>query len=396
MNYGFLEELQEVTAYILGKAQIPYIPFLEDGDWEPFLPKYENQTTKLGQETSGCTVWGSQNQIETLHRFLYGKEPNYSERYTYNLVPIDPGKGVDPHRTHETIRRQGLIDEQKLPMTDSIDEYLDTSAITGSLLAKGQYWLSQYDYRHEWLWNVLNRPTNYKEIIKDALRTCPIAVSVTAWRFTDGYYVSDNGGNNHYCLLYRIDDDGSMWVFDSYDHSKKRLHPDHNIRRAKRIWLQKKTKREMGTMIKLLQSVLKSLMKPTLYDVTKARLGTDVTPLDEVVDDVACAHSLTTLMKIAYPETPIMTGTATLYEWLLKQATWKKVDVPEPSDIIISPTGYGRGIGHCGVIMENDIIASNNSYGVYAGKFTENYTLTSWNRRYGEKQSLPITYFRRV
>lgn len=398
MRYGLVETLTDLTAYVLGQNKIPYVPFIDEGNWEPYLPKYENQTTKLGAETSGCTVWASQNQIETFHRFLYGKEPNYSERFTYNLVPIAPSTGADPHKTHETIRQQGLIDERLLPMTDSIDEYTDKSQITGSLLAKGQYWLSQYDYRHEYLWDMNRRPQNYKEILKDALRTCPIAVSVTAWREVDGYYVSDNGGNNHYCLLYRIDDDGSMWVFDSYDHSKKRLHPDHDIRRAKRIWLQKRTKREMKTMIQLLQDVIRRLrMKPTLYDVAKANLGIDVTPKDEVSDEYACAHVVSTLMRMIYPETPIITGTASLYEWLLKQPTWKITDSPDAGDIIISPTSYGNGkvVGHVGILMENDLIASNNSYGVYRGKLTENFTIFSWRKRYGILGALPVFFFRR-
>lgn len=400
-NYGLIQDIiRDVHEYVLGQSQVPYVPFNEEGNWEAFLPKYENQTTRQKEETSGCTVHGSQNQIETLASFLFKEQANYSERFTYNLVPIDPGRGADPQKTHETIRKYGLVDERDLPMTDTIEEYTDKSDITGSLLAKGQHWLTQYDYRHEWVWSPTKRPDNYIELLKDALRTSPLAVSVTAWRQENGVYVSDNGGNNHYCLLYKFDDQGYPWVFDTYDHSRKKLAKDHNIRRAKRIWLQKRTKKEMGIMIKLLQSVIKtlSMQKPTLYDVTKANLGIDVTPKDEVSDEYACAHVATTLMKMAYPETPIITGTATLYEWLLKQPTWKKTDAPDVGDIIISPTSYGNGSipGHVGVLMENGLIASNNSSGVYKGRITENFTLESWNARYKVKGGFPVYFFRRV
>ena len=394
MNYGLIEGLQELGAYIQGQGKVPWIPFNEQKNWEDSLPRYENQTTRLGAETSGCTVHGSQNQEETLEKFLYGGEPNYSERYTYNLVPINPRQGADPHNTHMTIARHGLISERDLPMTDSLDEYTDREKITGSLLAKGQYWLSKHDYRHEYLWTT--RPDNYMEVLEEALATSPIAVSVTAWRLKDGVYVSDSGGNNHYCLLYKFED-GYPWVFDSYDHSKKKLSKDHNIRRAKRIFLNKKTRSGSRTLLKILQEYVRILsMKPSLYTVAKKYLGVDVTPQDAVVDELACASTLTTLMREVYPETPHITGTWTLMEWLNTSPKWKKVEQPESGDIIISPTGYGRGIGHCGVVMEDGIIASNNSYGVYAGKFTENYTMQSWQNRYGVKQSLPIVFFRRV
>lgn len=326
-------------------------------------------------------------------------EPNYSERFTYNLVPIHPSKGTDPQNTHETIRKHGLIEERLLPMTDDIDDYLDKTDITGSLLAKGQYWLSQYDYRHEWLWKSSNhRPANYKHILKDALHTCPIAVSVTAWREENGFYVSDNGGNNHYCLLYRIDDDGSMWVFDSYNHSRKRLHPDHNIRRAKRIWLQKKTRREMRGMIRLLQDVIKRLtMKPTLADVARKYLGTDASPQDNAPDDVGCSESVTTILKSVYPETPIILGTWSLWLYLRDPKNgWVEVTDPQPGTIILSPTGTGTGIGHVGICMENDLIASSNSFGVLKGKFTENYTQQSWNKKYTVGQKMKTFLYRRA
>ena len=394
MKYGFTEELQEFTAYILGQTTVPYVPYNESGSWEEWLPKYENQTTKLGQETSGCTVWGSLNQLETLHKFLYGEEPNYSERFTYLNVPIDPARGADPHRTHETIRAHGVVDERDLPMTSTIAEYLDTSDITGSLRAKGQYWLKRHDYRHEWLWRT--RPANYIEILKDALHTSPIGVSVSAWNRVGNEYVSYGDVNNHYCLLYKIDDEGHPWVFDSYDHSKKKLSKDHNIRRAKRIWLNKRTPRALRRHVSLLQSIVNTLMnKKTLLDVCKAALGTDASPNDEAPDELGCANTLTALLKQVYPETPIITGTWTLNEYLKNPANgYVRVTVPTPETIIISPTGAGTGTGHVGIFLEDGVIASNTSFGTQRGKFLGNYTLNLWLARYRNKQGMPVLMYK--
>lgn len=396
MGYGLREDLiRDVKEYILGASNVPFVPFT-DGDNEKHLPKYESQTTRLGHETSGCTAYGGLSQLESHSKMRYGTEPNYSERFTYNLVPIDPGKGVDPQRTYECIRHEGVIDEQLLPMTDSIAEYADRSAVTGSFRARGQHWLATHDFRHEWLWSPRKpRPQNYIELLKEALTTGTLGVSVDAWREAAGEYVSNGVTNNHWCLLYKIDSDGHPWVFDTYDHSKKKLSKDHNIRLAKRIWLQKRTRPAMRMDIKTLTKIVLRLlsMKSTLFDVATQNLGVDVTPQDTVPDDVACAEVLTTLMKKVYPETPIIPGTATLYEWLLKQPSWKQTNDPQPGDIAICPTGYGKGPGHCWVVMENCVYASNNSLGIHKGKFTQNYTRETIQAKY---PSFTLHHFTRV
>lgn len=399
MQYGLTELTEDLKDYILGSSKMPFIPYREDGNWEDALPKYENQTTRLGQETSACTAHGSLNQIETFIKGVYGIEPNYSERFTYNLVPIDPKKGTDPQKTHECIRANGVVDEKYLPMTDSIEEYLDKSDITGSLLAQGQNWLLNHDYRHEWLWTNGSRPTNYIEILKEALKTSPIAVSVTAWREVNGVYVSGNGGNNHYCLLYKIDEEGYPWIFDSYDHSKKKLAKDHNIRRAKRIWVNRLVKKSMRTHISVLQKIVNLLMqKETLLDVCNRSLNTDVTPQDEVKDEVACASTVTTLLKKVYPEIPHITGTWTLNEFLKNSPNWKIVNEYEPECVVIAPTGTGRmnTVGHTGIVMDDGTIASNNSFGLNAGKFTKNYTPQIWEKKYVDFQKMQNFIYKRV
>lgn len=401
MNYGLVSDaLQDIGEYILGASNVPYVPYNESGSWEQWLPKYENQTTKLGHETSGCTVWASQNQVETLHKFLYNDEPNYSERFTYNLVPIKPRVGADPQNTHECIRNNGLINESDLPITDSIEEYLDATEITGSLLAKGQNWLLKHEYKHEWVWDKNKRPSNYIELLKDALQTSPIAVSVTAWRLKEGAYVSDSGGNNHYCLLYKFDAEGYPWIYDSYDHSKKKLAKDHNIRRAKRIYLNKKTRPAMKMHIALLKEIIKAFtMKTTLLDVCKKYLGKDASPENLANSDVACAETVTHLLRQVYPSTPKILGTYTLYEYLNNPKNgYKRVLKPEPECIVISPTGMGaKGtIGHTGILDEDLLIMSNNSFGVWKGKFTRNHTIETWNTRYAIKQKMPVYYFKHI
>lgn len=397
-DFGLAEELRSFTDYILGTSKVPYIPYNESGDWEKFLPRYENQTTKLGNETFGCTVWGSQNQIETMYKFLYKTEPNYSERFTYLGVPVNPGYGADPQNTYETIRRDGLVDEKDLPMTDTIEQYLNKTDITDAIRQKGQEWIKRHDFKHEWLWS--KKPANHIEILRDALKTSPIGISVQAWNEENGVYVSYGDSNNHWCLLYKIDEDEFLHVFDSYDHTKKILSNDHNIRRAKRIWLNKKTVPAMKRHVNILQVIINTLMlfstpKKTLLQVCTEGLGKDITPDDLIPDTVSCAITVSTLLNSIDSTFPKVAGTWTLWDILAHRKDYQRVTVPSPETIVISPTGTGNGSipGHTGIIMEDGTIASNDSA---TGKFIKNYTLDTWARRYVDKGGFKIYMFKKI
>src|SRR3990167_1306212 len=101
-NYGLIEAIQAVEEYIAGQSSVPYIPYNEDGDWGRWLPAYEAQADRF--ETFACTVFGTENVIETMHKFLYASEPNYSERFTALLSGLDGTKGTDPQIPCESIR----------------------------------------------------------------------------------------------------------------------------------------------------------------------------------------------------------------------------------------------------------------------------------------------------
>src|SRR3990167_4449378 len=63
-----------------------------DSKWPVVL--YEPQAEKY--ETSGCTIWGSQNQIEIFIKEVFGFEPNYLEQFNYNDVGVNhPGSDPD-------------------------------------------------------------------------------------------------------------------------------------------------------------------------------------------------------------------------------------------------------------------------------------------------------------
>ena len=207
-----------------------------DGDWTDFLPLYEPQAENY--ETFGCTTFGTLNQLEILQKFLEGKEPNYSERYLYNIVGIEP-PGVSPHLVYEAIRKNGVIPQTALPVPSTLEEFKIPRPMLKEFLDIGLKWLQNYEISHEWIIS----PTH--EDIVSTLKFGPIGLSVTAWFEQDGLYVDNGLPNSHWvvCFASTPTPTGNiLTVFDSYDHAIKQIHPSHKIQFAKRISLLNKTK----------------------------------------------------------------------------------------------------------------------------------------------------------
>ena len=234
-NYGFDPSLVEIKPEDWQLGSIAPVILKEDGNWLDFLPTFERQYGN-GWDSYGCTCYGTTSQIETLQKFLEGKEYNYAERYPYNIVGINP-PGANPNDVYQAIRHEGLLPQEDLPMTETLGEFKEPRPMTEELKAKGRLWLNDYELNHEWIAS----PTH--EDIRFALKYSPIALSVTAWFFNDKGYAVDNGmGNTHWCLAFRAHEDGRIDIFDSYAQDIKTLDPTHKISFAKRISILNKKK----------------------------------------------------------------------------------------------------------------------------------------------------------
>lgn len=152
--------------------------------------------------------------------------------------------------------------------------------------------------------------------------------------------------------------------------------------------------------IELLQAFKKRTMEENrkkFYQTTVACLGTDVTPHDEVPDEVACAITINRIHRKAFGfEIGGGASTYLLYRTLLNSKFFTKIDGPEWGAIIISPSGYGNGRlahGHAGIVGEMDDIMSNDSDD---GIFKKNYSIDTWVARYQKVGGYPVEYFRRI
>ena len=88
--------------------------------------------------------------LEILHKFLFKIEPNYSERFIAILAGITL-EGGDPHTVAETIRKQGLINQELLPIPETYEEFCQPNPMEERFLAKGKKWLDDYSFRHDWV-----------------------------------------------------------------------------------------------------------------------------------------------------------------------------------------------------------------------------------------------------
>lgn len=263
-NFGFDEKLVKIEkeAYILGvNSKLPTDIFRPDGEWPDIT--YEPQADKY--ETSGCTIWGGENQTEMFVKEVYQFEPNYDERYSYLYCDVNPAQGANPQNFYESARRNGLIDNE--PMPDTLDEFLDKSYLTDERIQQGKSWLSRWNFYHDWL------ADTRKETIKGTLPLSPVALAVTAWfRDQDGLYIDNGRQNTHWCVAagyVKAGDDLSRFqvneatvqtlvakgkivlkIFDTYDYSWKLLHPDHRVSYAKRIYMEPKDEGEIEVLQK--------------------------------------------------------------------------------------------------------------------------------------------------
>src|SRR3990167_9445477 len=131
-----------------------------------------------------------------------------------------------------------------------------------------------------------------------------------------------------------------------------------------------------------------------LFNTAISCIGTDQAPQE---DEYGCMEALNQVFKKAFNE-EIGGGLSTYraYQILKVDTRFQKVLIPLKGDIILSPTGYGNGTfrnGHTGIVGENEKVMSNTSAN---GLWLENYTLTSWKKRYKNYGGVSVNYFLEV
>ena len=125
-----------------------------------------------------------------------------------------------------------------------------------------------------------------------------------------------------------------------------------------------------------------------IYQTAKKYIGQDMSKKE---DEYGCAEAVNEVVRLAIgQEAGGGLSTTKMYQSLIMDKRFRQFAEPEKGDIIISPTGYGRGIGHVGIISDNNKIMSNNSLN---SKWDEHLDLDIWKKRYF---TFPVAFFRYI
>jgi hypothetical protein len=146
--------------------------------------------------------------------------------------------------------------------------------MTELYLSEGLKWVEQYIFKHEWVFSPTDNltPEQKKERMREALKCSPIGVSVRAWQTEGDIHVKYVGEqDNHWCMVYKIDDEGFYWVYDSYDDTKKKLAPHYDFQFAKRFYLEPRVENEQQALIEnIINTIIQLLQK--LAEVLKLKV----------------------------------------------------------------------------------------------------------------------------
>lgn len=135
-----------------------------------------------------------------------------------------------------------------------------------------------------------------------------------------------------------------------------------------------------------------------IYEEAIRNLGRDISPRE---NEFGCQESINTLFFFATGQPLCNSNSTTIgYQTMKSSRRFKEVKEPIRGDVIISPTGYSTfrptkknpiTNGHIGIVMDDGVIASNDSK---TSLFKKNYTLATWKARWEIKGKYPTHYFR--
>lgn len=187
------------------------------GDWTPYTPSTEDQSTNTG-DTYSCVSHGTNNAIEMLARLRFQNSLNLSDRFLAKTSGTLPGQGNSPKKVADQLRHGWSVNEPEWPDVDTVAEfYADIpQQLKTVAVARGAEFAFGYQY-------VANVPSQ----IKTALKYSPVCIAVTAWREENGVYVRVPGiSENHWTTIIKVLPNGNYLCFDSFFPFQKEVHPD--------------------------------------------------------------------------------------------------------------------------------------------------------------------------
>lgn len=228
----------ESSDWVFGSTSLPSYATSEktEGEWKAYLPINELQR-KFSFESQGCVSYSTLNAAETIIKYKYNKEENFSDRFLAKLSDTQRN-GNSPNKVAETLRKAGVVHESEYEWEPDINTWDEFYApVPPKLFELAREFLSNYTFKHYYVQGT-------KEAILDALQFSPVAISVSAWVRDNGIY-KQFGADNHFTLCYGFNKQKDAYkVFDSYDDTFKLYDANAKIAVAKGFYVAKRKERK--------------------------------------------------------------------------------------------------------------------------------------------------------
>lgn len=243
-NYGLIIEPIQPEDFVLGSDRslstkfAGRTPINPSGDWRPFAPVGELQAPEY--ETNACASFGTLNALETLKRFVFKDEPNFSDRFVAKGSGTDPRRGNTPKAPAEFIRKNWSVFEFEYPSSaaKSVEDYYAELPQSLRTLAIGRG--AEWDFGYEYV-------NGNKQALRTALTFSPTGISVPAWfkdEATGEYYRPQGAQDNHWVAALHMDEQGRITILDTYEPFIKVMRADFTPLVAIGYYLNRQVKEE--------------------------------------------------------------------------------------------------------------------------------------------------------
>jgi len=249
IGHGLIIEALLPTDYVAGDGRLSGRVINVDGDWLPFIPKFEHQAPIF--ETNSCASQATLNSFEILHKYVFGEELNLSDRMLAKGSGTDPAKGNTPQRVAEWFRKNWSTFEEEWPMegVKTVDEYY--KEFPDLLYSKA----SIVKHNNEWGYEAIVNPTKLK--LKENLTKGAICMSVALMPDENGVYYRPQGWmDTHFLTLLNVRPNGNYTILDSYPPYIKEVRGDFLPQVAYRYTLNEEV---VDLITKLIEAIKKYL-----------------------------------------------------------------------------------------------------------------------------------------
>jgi hypothetical protein len=127
------------------------------------------------------------------------------------------GQGNSPKTVADALRHGWSVNEPEWPDEETVEAFY--TEIPNNLKTLAVARGAEYEFGYQYI-------SNNTATIREALRSSPVCIAVTAWVEKDGVYVRGPFAENHWTTVMKVLENGNFLCFDSFFPFVKEVSPD--------------------------------------------------------------------------------------------------------------------------------------------------------------------------